>query len=110
MTKRLWIATLLSAAVFGSTAHAHGGGRGWDDHRHDRWQHERHDRHHHHHDHWRHRAPPPPAWGYAPAYRPAPPAYPYDYRPVITVPLPPLLPPTPWEVHRAVRDSLFGRY
>ncbi len=107
MTKKTLIAALIAAATLAPAAHAHGG-RGWDDDRH--WQHERHHRHewrHHHHDHWRHRAPPPPVWGYAPAWRPAPPVA-YDYRPVISVPVP--LPPTPWEVQRAVRDSLFGRW
>lgn len=107
MSKSALTAALLAIASIAPTAHAHGG-RDWDDHRH--WRHERHHHEwrHRHHEHWRHRAPPPPAWGYAPAWQPAPPAV-YDYRPVITVPLPPL-PPTPWEVHRAVRDTLFGRH
>jgi len=107
MTKKLWIATLLAAAVFGSTSYARGGDdHGWRDNRHDRWEHRHHDhwRHQHRHDHWGHRPPPAYAYGYGQAYRPAPPAY-YDHRPGVRLPLPPL-PPSPLEVHRAVRDAL----
>jgi hypothetical protein len=108
MTNRLWIAVLLAAVTLGTAAHAHGGGdRGWRDHRHDRWQHERHDhwRHQHRHDHWRHGYAPPYAYGWQDR-RPAPRHF--DNGPAMHLPLPPL-PPSPHEVHRAIRDRLFGR-
>lgn len=110
MTKKLWIAVLVASSTLTSAAYAHGD-RGWRDDRHDHWKHQHHDhwRHQHRHDHWEHRSPPAYAYGHGPAYRPAPPAYYGGHHPGVALPLPPL-PPSPWEVHRAVRDRLFGHH
>jgi hypothetical protein len=107
MKSKLWIPALLAATTFSASAFAHGGDR--DNWRDDQW---REHRHHHHHAYMP--PPPPPAyWRYeAPySYRDG-----HDYRyersyyerPAARVELPILLPPSPHEVRRAIRDSLFG--
>ena len=103
MKARYLIPALLAAATFSASALAHDGDRdGW---RHD---HRRYYGHHHRHAHM----PPPPP----PAYwrHNGPPRHEYrderHYRyeqPAANIYLP--LPPSPHEVHRAIRDSLFGR-
>ncbi len=100
MKSKLWVPALLAIATFSTGAFAHGGD-------HDRWRHDqwRGHRHHHH----AHLPPPPPAhWRHQHAqshvYRDGV----YYERPVAYREVPLLLPPPPHEVHRAIRNSLFG--
>ena len=105
MTNKFWIPALLAAATFSVGALAHEGDR-------DEWH-----EHHHHHRYWEERMqerheymeprivyPAPPAmyrepivYAPAPTYYVAPPAY---YGPPILL---------PHEIHRIIRESLFGR-
>lgn len=102
MKSKLRVSVLLAVATFSAGAFAHNPDHdGW---RHHEW---REHRHHHHHAHL---PPPPPpvAWRHD---HPRPYAYRdggYYDRPVAYRAVPILPPPSPLEVHRAVRDSLFG--
>ena len=109
MKSKLWIPALLAAATFSASAFAHGGDR--DDWRDNQW---REHRHHHHHAHmppppppayWRYDNPPPYAYRDGRDYRYQPGHY---ERPATHAEAPIPLPPSPLEVHRAIRDSLFG--
>lgn len=92
MKTTLWLAAVLAATTISGSALAHG--RNHDDWRGQEW---RAHRHHHHHHHY-HRPPPPPVyWQH------------HAERPVVHREPPLLLPPSPHEVHRAIRDALFGR-
>jgi hypothetical protein len=102
MKSKLWIPALLAAVTFSASAFAHGGDRydSRDDYRHEQ-----------HYSHRHAYAPPPPP----PEYRRDEYRNNRDYRyesaryeqPAARVYLP--LPPSPFEVHRAIHDALFGR-
>jgi hypothetical protein len=102
MKSKLWVPVLLAVATFSASAFAHNWEHdGW---RHDQWREHRHHRHH------AHLPPPPPpvVWRHE---HPRPYAYRdggYYDRSATYREVPVLAPPAPLEVHRAVRNSLFG--
>lgn len=101
MKSKLWVPALLAIAAVSTGASAHGGD-------HDRWGHDqwRGHRHHHHHVHL---PPPPPAhWRHEHPRSHAFADSVYYERPVVYREVPVLLPPPPHEVHRVIRNSLFG--
>jgi hypothetical protein len=103
MKSKFWIPALLAAATFSASAFAHGGDR--DEWRDDQWREHRHYRHH------EYMPPPPPPRYWHNEYRDGRDHRYYEPsrydRPAAEVRIP--LPPSPLEIHRAIRDSLFGR-